>query len=511
MKLLLVLLVSISAPLLTYNDKQLTSLYNGLDPQSITQHIALYKLYPNQPVGEKALKHVHELLKKCQSNRETLSHLPSFNESIDGFVFFMLGKGIQEDYLSEEYLSAIEAISSHLGNRKLKGYNAQTEEEVLALPSHEIDLGRAILLAQQEKEPDLNWLRNYEAQLDFLALQVLARLPEKPTPKEMIREINHVLFFDLKYRFPNQYIQDQHYNFSQLSAVLDNRQGVCLGTTIVYLCIAQRLNLPLEIITPPGHIYLRYNDGENITNIETTHRGVHVPSDVYYSVNVKFLKQIDLKATIAGVYLNLGTTNLMDNGYDKAVACYEKGLRYNPQDALLTLMAGFAHAFNQEPKEAKKLFQQYKNLSFDDVVTPFDLDAHKIYLNQPIELDLLKAALIPPKEQKKELLEARKELLEQGLKRHPQFIAGWSMLASIYGSLSEPKKAIDALLHIHNQNPNIAHVEFSLALLYNEELNFPASWKHFHQCEALLEHEKVDVKIMTDVKRMLLNTSLEPM
>ena len=504
------LLLCLSSSLFAYNDNQLSSLYSGLDPNSITQHIALYKLYPDQPVGQKALEHAQKLLNKCQGDKNTLVHLPLVDQSIDGFVSFMLGKSSNDDFLDEEYLDAIETLSSHLGNRSLAGYKAKSEQDVLALDAQDIDLGRAILLAQQEEDVDWQWTRNYEAQLDFLALQVLARLPEEPSALEIIREINQVLFFDSKYRFPNQYIQNEHHKFSQLSAVLDLKQGVCLGTTIVYLCLAQRLNLPLEIITPPGHIYARYNDGEKITNIETTHRGVHVPSDNYYSVNVKYLKQVDLKETIGCVYLNLGTTHLMDFDYITAQKYYQKALQYQPNDALCTMMLGYSYAFNSEVKPAKKTFHELKNLSFEDQVSTLDLDAYKDYLRNKVDLETLKAAVLPPKEQNVEELKQRRQILEQGVSKYPNFCAGWHMLSNIYIELSEPKKAIWALNKIHQINPDIPAVEFNLSMLYNEELNTPAAWEHYKNCASILKEHNIELKMMNDVKRMLQSSSIEP-
>ena len=77
------------------------------------------------------------------------------------------------------------------------------------------------------------------------------------------------------FRFPphSLYAKDiDVYTF--LPSVLDSRRGVCLGVSILYLCLAQRLDLPLEAMTPPGHIYVRY--GEDL-NIETTARGIDVP------------------------------------------------------------------------------------------------------------------------------------------------------------------------------------------------------------------------------------------
>jgi len=40
------------------NSDSLKGLYNGLDPTSITEHLALHKLFPNEPIRKTALKDV---------------------------------------------------------------------------------------------------------------------------------------------------------------------------------------------------------------------------------------------------------------------------------------------------------------------------------------------------------------------------------------------------------------------------------------------------------------------
>src|SRR5665647_1570782 len=104
-----------------------------------------------------------------------------------------------------------------------------------------------------------------------MALQILARLPPKASPQQKILKINELIFDEMRFRFPphSLYAKDiDVYTF--LPSVLDSHRGVCLGVSILYLCIAQRLDLNLEMITPPGHIYVRYRTTDQTINIETT-------------------------------------------------------------------------------------------------------------------------------------------------------------------------------------------------------------------------------------------------
>src|SRR4029079_11872384 len=133
----------------------------------------------------------------------------------------------------------------------------------------------------------------YEAAVDLMSLQILALLQEKAKDhKELIRGINEFIFEEMRFRFPPHSLYSQSIDeYTFLPSVLESRRGVCLGVSILYLCIAQRLNLAIEMITPPGHIYVRYRNDDTIINIETTARGIHVDCEEYLSVNLCALQK----------------------------------------------------------------------------------------------------------------------------------------------------------------------------------------------------------------------------
>ncbi|MCZ7646901.1 MAG: hypothetical protein M5U26_16700 [Planctomycetota bacterium] len=55
--------------------------------------------------------------------------------------------------------------------------------------------------------------------------------------------------------------------------VLEKKRGVCLGLSMVYLCLAEQAGVPLQPVHAPQHIFLRYDDGKLVLNIEATLRG----------------------------------------------------------------------------------------------------------------------------------------------------------------------------------------------------------------------------------------------
>src|SRR5207237_2545338 len=95
-------------------------------------------------------------------------------------------------------------------------------------------------------------IQSYEANLDLMALQLRARLGDKTDPLSMIRAMNDYIFSEMHFRFPPQSLFAKEIDvYTFLPSVIDQRRGVCLGVSILYLCLAQRLGLSLEAITPP--------------------------------------------------------------------------------------------------------------------------------------------------------------------------------------------------------------------------------------------------------------------
>ena len=158
----------------------------------------------------------------------------------------------------------------------------------------------------------------------------------------------------MQFRFPphSLYAKDiDLYTF--LPSVLDSRKGVCLGVSILYLCLAQRIDLPLEIITPPGHIYVRYRNKESITNIETTARGINLPSDTYLGINTRKLMQRTIKEVIGMAFVNQASAVWGKEDYLTTVSLYEKSALYLPDDPLLKMFLGFNYLFIGKKRKEK--------------------------------------------------------------------------------------------------------------------------------------------------------------
>jgi len=463
-------------------EPSLKSLLSSLDPLSVSQHLAFYELYPSSEEGKKALSHAWQLLNQSRvklKNPELM--LPPLD--IQAVVSLVTRQPFDAPVvLNEEQLQTIEQIGASLHNRKLKGHQIWTKAELIALDPEEVDLGRGLLINQfDEKKEDI---RQYEASLDLMALQILARLPQTAIAKDKIREINQFIFQEMKFRFPphSLYAKDiDLYTF--LPSVLDSREGVCLGVSILYLSLAQRIGLPLEIITPPGHIYVRYREGVRVTNIETTARGINLPSDTYLGIDTRWLQQRNIKEVIGLAYVNQASVAWGQGNHDMTIALYEKALPYLPGDPLINMFLGFNYLFVGRKNEAKKLLEPISGFTFDYAVSPESIPED--YLNGRVDAEGIKTVFMHVDEKRQSILDKQKQL-ENIISRYPRFRAGLLQLAVTWLQLGRLSEAREILEKYHTIDPNNCVVEYYLSILCLQRFDYNQAWNYLKTTESLL-------------------------
>lgn len=483
MKKLLFLLLPFVFALAEISKAHLTTLYRSLDPQSISELFAFYYLYPKTEQGERALSDAWELMHKHRSERRLLKGellLPAME--IDSVISLVNKQPFEADSeLREDQLEMIEMISDHLSNRKLKGHTVWKKEELFDLPPEEIDLSHAILLYQFEDDPLK--VRQYEATLDLIALQILARLPLEASDSEKIRAISHFIFHEKRFRFPPHSIWAKDIDtYTFLSSVLDSHLGVCLGVSILYLSIAERLDLPLEIITPPGHIYICYRGEEETLNIETTARGIHVPDRMYLGINTRKLQERNKKEVIGLAFINQASVAWQKDDHKTTVELYEKSLPYLPNDPLLKMFLGYNYLFIGEEKKGKKLLSEIKDLTFDFAVAR-DTTIED-YLAGKVDAEGIKTIFLHVDETRASILE-KQETLQKVLKKYPKFRDGILQLAITYLQLGRGGEALETLSRYHSLDPTSPVVEYYLSIVSMNHFHYREAWNHLEAAENL--------------------------
>lgn len=481
----------------------LSALYSTLDPSSISQHFAFYELYPETTEGRESLKHAWELLSGGCTDCVSELKLPVLDPK-PFIAFINRAQSEGPPLLDEASLVIIERLARHLGNRRLKGFGLWEEKKLFDIADGEIDLARGLLVADLGNTPEARQkVRSYEAHIDLMALQIAARLKVDATALEKIRAINDYIFSEMRFRFPPHSLYAKEIDiYTFLPSVLDSRRGVCLGVSILYLSLAQRLNLQLEAITPPGHIYVRYVDPvtQKETNIETTARGIDIPSKMYLNLETKKLQKRTLKEVIGWAFMNQAAMCWHHEDSATAVTLYERARPYLGDDYLLNMFLGLNYLFVGKLDEGKALLKKVKDFEPDHQIGK-DTVAED-YLSGKTDVKALQAVFSEVNEKRESILEKQKKLQEV-VTKWPQFRQGVFHLATTWLQLGRKKEAIPLLEQYVALAPEDATANYYLAAIYHERRHFNQAWKYLRLSEKLVHAKGHDPQALKELRREL--------
>ncbi|HSX10129.1 MAG TPA: transglutaminase family protein [Chlamydiales bacterium] len=487
----------------------LSALYSTLDPTSVSQHFAFYELYPKSAEGKQALRHAWELLSGGCTDWDPELILPSLDpQPLINFVNRTSHEGAT--LLNEEQLVVIEKLSRHLTNRQLKGFGLWDEAELLKLPPDEIDLARGLLLAELGSDESAKQkVRSYEANIDLMALQIFARLGEKATPLEKVRAMNDYVFSEMRFRFPPHSLHAKDIDvYTFLPSVIDSRRGVCLGVSILYLCLAQRLGLTIEAITPPGHIYVRYvGPNGDILNIETTARGIDVHSEMYLGLETRKLQQRTIREVIGLAFMNQAAVSWHRNDPATAVTLYEKAKPFLGDDYLLNMFLGFNYLFVGREKEGRALLEKVKGVIPDHAISS-DTVAED-YLAGRTSGEAIQAIFSEVNETRDSILEKQKKL-EKVVEQFPKFRQGIFHLATTWLQLGREKEALPILEKYIQMNPDDPTVNYYLSAIHFQRRNFNKAWEYFRASDRLVQSKGHKPRALKELRQALQRACPEP-
>ena len=375
--------------------------------------------------------------------------------------------------------------------------------EFLQLPSDQIDLARGLLIAELGTEKGAKEkIQSYEASLDLMTLQIFARLKPNATPLEKIRAINDYIFSEMRFRFPPHSLCAKEIDaYTFLPSVLDKRRGVCLGVSILYLCLAQRLDLSLQAITPPGHIFVRFVDEhQNATNIETTARGIDIPTEMYLGVETNKLQTRTIRECIGLAFMNQAAVSWHKGDPNAAVALYEKARPFLEDDYLLNLFLGFNYLFIGKEKEGKELLKKIQGKAPEHVVMGDTISED--YLANRVNAEGISAVFLEVDETRASILEKQQQLAAV-IEKYPTFRQGIFQLAVTWMQLGREKEALPLLERYATINPMDPTVSYYLAAIHFQRHNFNQAWKYLHAADAIVEKKGYSPKVLKELKRAL--------
>ena len=135
----------------------------------------------------------------------------------------------------------------------------------------DVDLARINLEVAADAYPDLD-LSSCLARLDALADRVRARCPAPDQARQVIGQINWVLFVEEEFRGNGEDYFDPRNSY--LNDVLDRKLGIPISLSILYAALASRVGLALRGVNLPMHFLLRATAEEPALYVDPYHEGL---------------------------------------------------------------------------------------------------------------------------------------------------------------------------------------------------------------------------------------------
>jgi len=468
---------------LSIEEKNREAQFSKIPSNHFRKLIMFAALYPNTKQADEALQQAWSLL---STEKSSALHAipPHFEEIALSCIHLVEPQAIcpPSPELSQATTEYINAIGADLPNRKLRGYRAKSLDEVASLEPKEVDLARALLLVEGKESGTLS---SIEAALDLLALEIIARIGPNASHQMKISALNTLLFHEMTFRYPPlSEGKAKPSQFSELSSVLSSRRGICLGTSILYLSLAQRLDLLLTVFVPPGHIFLGYEE-ENYTRvIETTARGIAPPLDSYLGLTLRKVPTQNMLATVGMVAFNRAAEHLHKKEWQKALEQYLLVKKFDKSNSTLTMIA-LCELLLGNKKRAGELSREL-------LKHPPDYQLEQDFLL----FDLARGTLSPKAAQelivhtspKREELPERIEQFEKLVRENPKSAILSLHLASLWTEYGKTKEAIPLIesVALFDESPPSLH--YDLSYLYYER--FDLAKAHYHAQKALLKAQK---------------------
>ena len=154
----------------------------------------------------------------------------------------------------KRFLGQYRKPSSDLYDDDMKPESLERLKRILDAPESDADLAEAALLLAQEEYPQLD-VSAYLSRLDEMARAVRDTLLANAPAAEIILALNRYLFQEEGFDGDAANFYDPRNSF--INQVLERKIGIPITLSIIYIEIGQRLGLPLQGVSFPGHFLVK--------------------------------------------------------------------------------------------------------------------------------------------------------------------------------------------------------------------------------------------------------------
>ena len=130
------------------------------------------------------------------------------------------------------------------------------------------DLLLGSLLIASLDHPDLD-VEAYQRRVDSMVTEITKQFPDKPTEEQKLRALDHYLFQENGFHGGS----DEYYHEANnhMDRVIDDREGMPITLSLLYIELGRRLDLNIEGVGLPGHFVVRFRDSDDKTHIIDVH------------------------------------------------------------------------------------------------------------------------------------------------------------------------------------------------------------------------------------------------
>jgi tetratricopeptide (TPR) repeat protein len=197
----------------------------------------------------------------------------------------------------------------------------------------------------------------------FASLQDIALRVEKrhaSSHGDVADDINAVVFGELGFK---REIDSAATRFFELSSVIGERRGNCLGLGALYLAIGERTGMPLDGVLLPGHFFVRTRDpGRH--NVELLRRGEAMPDAWYQNkygpwpeVGSAYFRPVTVAELVAIHWYNRGNDLRAGGDMASAEAAYARAAQEFPGFAEAQASLGAVQQLRGAFAEAEKSYR----------------------------------------------------------------------------------------------------------------------------------------------------------
>ena len=158
-------------------------------------------------------------------------------------------------------------------------YNEKSLRVFLSIQEKNIDIAEVALNLAKEFRPDLN-VKKYLSVINKMVSQVKPAMKKNLDPKSKIQILNDYFYnkFKFSYDLDDPMLQKERNRF--LTGLIDSKKGSCITLPLLYIVLAQRLDLSIYPVLAPSHTFVRYV-GKDPINIEATAKGIRLSDRKY--------------------------------------------------------------------------------------------------------------------------------------------------------------------------------------------------------------------------------------